>query len=412
MVGRTWVIAPDTDSLRERWKALIAETDLTTKANLFHPHLHDGKPGDKHIDKGVKEQLSGSSSQRTFSVTQDKASVIEPVRFGFRSFDRQWIIPDARLINRPNPRLWKIFSAKQIYLTAPHDRSPTGGPALSVTAYVPDVHHYHGRGGRVFPLWADAAATVPNTPGGLLTELSTIYGCPVTGPDLFAYIAAIAASPAYTELFRDHLKQPGLRIPICASRQLFEKAVELGREVIWLHTFGERFTEGRPAGPPRVDTDEPTVPLGGSLPSDMAAMPHELEYDPILRWLKIGTGYIANISARVWSYEVSGWNVVRQWWSYRRMNRSKPPMGDRRPPSKLSEIQPTTWRPEYTTELLALLRVLTRLIALEPCQSDLLAQIVKGPTIDSDTLRAVGSLGEASAAPHEVQDDGANGVAN
>ena len=72
-------------------------------------------------------------------------------------------------------------------------------------------------------------------------------------------------------------------------------------------------------------------------------------------------------------------------------------MGDKRPPSKLSEIQPTIWPAEYTTELLALLRVLTRLVALEPQQADLLSCIVDGPTIDSDTLGAAGSLSEASA---------------
>ena len=80
-------------------------------------------------------------------------------------------------------------------------------------------------------------------------------------------------------------------------------------------------------------------------------------------------------------------------------------MGDKRPPSKLSEIQPTQWLAEYTTELLALLRVLTRLVALEPSQADLLARIVDGPTIDSDTLRAAGSLGEASVEAPEADDD-------
>jgi len=127
-------------------------------------------------------------------------------------------------------------------------------------------------------------------PAALLNELSTAYGRPVIGPDLFAYIAAVAASPAYTERFRIHLKQPGLRIPITAERALFDEAVELGREVVWLHTFGERFTEGRPAGPPRVDKGEPTIPSGGTLPSTLAAMPHELDYDVALRRLKIGSG--------------------------------------------------------------------------------------------------------------------------
>ena len=50
------------------------------KAKLFHAHLRDGKPGDKHVDKAVKEQLVGSPN-RTYSVTNDKAEVIAPVRY-------------------------------------------------------------------------------------------------------------------------------------------------------------------------------------------------------------------------------------------------------------------------------------------------------------------------------------------
>jgi hypothetical protein len=119
---------------------------------------------------------------------------------------------------------------------------------------------------------------------------------------------------------------------------VLDEAVELGREVVWLHTFGERFGEGRRPGPPRVVKNAPTIPAGGDPPGAMADMPHELNYDATSRRLKIGTG-------RVWTYEVSGKNVLRQWWSYRRQERSKPPMGDKRPPSKLSELQPTICPP-------------------------------------------------------------------
>ena len=277
--------------------------------------------------------------------------------------------------------------------------SPTSGPALTISGLIPDLHHYKGSfGGRTFPLWADSSASTPNIPPALLTELAMQYGKPVTAPDLFAYIAAIAACSAYTERFRKHLKQPGLRIPLTADRTLFDEAAS-----IWLHSFGDRFNEGRPAGPPRVEKDEPRIPAGGTLPSTLAAMPRDLDYDPAAKRLKLGTGYIDNVLAAVRAYEVSGKNVLDQWWSYRREDRSKPPMGDKRPPSRLEGIKPTDWLPEYTTELLALMRVLTRLVALEPRQADLLKRIVEGPLIDSDALSATGSLSEASAEEKMVE---------
>ena len=114
------------------------------------------------------------------------------------------------------------------------------------------------------------------------------------------------------------------------------------------------------------------------MPTTLAAMPRDLAYDAVTRRLKIGAGYVENVIPAVWRYEVSGKPILIHWWSYRREERSKPPMGDKRPPSKLENIKPTDWLPEYTTELLALLRVLTRLVALEPKQADLLKRIVRG----------------------------------
>jgi hypothetical protein len=33
---------------------------------------------------------------------------------------------------------------------------------MTFTAQAPDLHHYAGRGGRVFPLWRDDKAQQPN----------------------------------------------------------------------------------------------------------------------------------------------------------------------------------------------------------------------------------------------------------
>ncbi len=44
-----------------------------------------------------------------------------------------------------------------------------------------------------------------------------------------------------------------------------------------------------------------------------------------------------------------------------------------------------------------MLRVLTRLVALEPRQDDLLGRIIASPCIDADALGASGALSEGSA---------------
>lgn len=388
MPGRTWIIAPDAGSLKDRWDRLVNEPDEATRAILFHPH----EGGDKTVAKASTKSLAGhhkelksietllQESKHDTSRASAMAALkpIEPTRYGFRSFDRQWILPDNRVINRPNPSLWSGFSAQQMFLSALMAHSPTSGPAITATALIPDLHQYKGSfGGRVFALWKDAAATETNVSTAALAALSKAYGEAVGPVDLFAYVAALLAHPAYTARFKEDLIQPGLRVPMTADAKLFKEAAAIGREVIWLHSFGERFGEGRPAGAPRKPGG-PTIPKDGAIPTTPEGFPDSIDYDPALRRLNIGTGFIDQVAPEVWAYEVSGKQVLRQWFSYRKKNRERPMIGDKRPPSKLGEIQPDHWLPEYTSELINVLHVLTLLTELEPKQADLLTRVCEG----------------------------------
>jgi hypothetical protein len=392
MPGRTWVIAPDAESLQRRWTRLSAALD-TQKEALFHPHLVAGKPGDRHVHRVPSTPLPGFALPAV-SVADDTGPSVAPIRYGVRSFDRQWLLPDIRVINRPNPHLWQSRSDRQVFMTAPQDQEPTGGPAITCSGLVPDLHHYNGRGGRTFPIWSDDAACRPNLCPGLLSHLATAYLQPVGAEDLFAYIAAVAAHPGYIARFRADLATPGLRIPLTADAATFTDAVALGRRVVWLHTFGERFADpaaDRPSGPPRLPPGRrPQVPKGGAIPLDAAGMPDVISHDATLLRLQVGSGFIEPVPPAVWHYAVSGKQVLVQWFSYRKKNRERPIIGDRRPPSPLGDIQPETWLAEYTTELLNVLNVLGGLVDLEPAQAALLDRICTGPLIDDAVLRNAG----------------------
>jgi hypothetical protein len=117
-------------------------------------------------------------------------------------------------------------------------------------------------------------------------------------------------------------------------------------------------------------------------------MPDAIRYDAASRRLWIGGGYVENVPPTVWGYEVSGKQVLTQWFSYRKHNRQRPLIGDHRPPSPLGDIQPDRWLAEYTTELLNVLHVLGRLVALEPAQADLLERICTAPTLNAEALGA------------------------
>jgi hypothetical protein len=297
-------------------------------------------------------------------------------------------VPDTRVINQPNPVLWQRHSTDQIYLTALLRTSPTSGPAISFTALLPDINHYRGfGGGRVHALWRDTAATQPNLADPVVAALAKLYGGAPEPVDVFAYVAALLANPAYTATFKCDLLRPGLRVPLTADKTLFDEAAALGREVIWLHSFGERLASGKPAGPPRLPPGRrPEVLAGHGVPSTQEGFPEAIDYDAEQQQLKVGKGRIGPVPAAVWTYEVSGKQVLRQWFSYRKKNRERPQIGDRRQPSPLGDIQPDHWLPEYTEELLNVLNVLGLLIDLEPQQADLLKRVVDGPLVTPEKL--------------------------
>jgi hypothetical protein len=399
---RTWVIAPDAKSLEDRWDFLV-RAETSRKEELFHATLRDGLPADRHVRSIVKEGIPGFPT-RTTPIIEETGSVTPPVRYAFRSFNRQWIIPDARVITQPNAELWQARSDSQIFLTALTRTAPRNGPAVTFTAFAPDLDHYNGRGGRVFPLWRDEQATEANLPPSLLKVVKERLGLAVTPEDLFSYIAAIMANPAYTARFQQDLSAPGLRVPITANASLFQEAVQIGRRVLWLQTFGERMadaSQGRPEGPPRLPVGRASVvPKEGTISSKPSEMPDTLNYDAEKHRLLVGTGFIENVPPAVWNYEVSGKQVLVQWFSYRKKNRERPIIGDRRRPSPLGDIQPDHWLPEYTTELLNLLNVLAMLVELEPQQADLLDRICGGPLISEGELKSAGALGvEETAKP-------------
>ena len=265
MPGRTWIIAPDKRTLEKRWERLAKEKEADKREELFHPH----EGGDKTSTKASKVGLAAHEF-RSHSIASDKQKMITPTRYAFRSFDRQWIIPDNRLINRPNPTLWKVRSDKQVFATALERASPKSGPAITLTNLIPDLDHYNGRGGRVYPLWANAQATQSNVRAEILQTLAKALGAPIAPEDVMAYIAAVMAHPAFTARFKADLVRPGLRVPLTADKALFDEAAALGREVVWLHCYGERFVDpaaGRPKGPPRLaENERPTIPAKGAIP--------------------------------------------------------------------------------------------------------------------------------------------------
>jgi predicted alpha/beta hydrolase family esterase len=129
------------------------------------------------------------------------------------------------------------------------------------------------------------------------------------------------------------------------------------------------------------------------------AFPDKISYDETNRRLLVGSGFVENVDPQVWNYELSGKRVLLTWFSYRKANRERPIIGDRRAPSALGEIQPDHWLGEYTSELINVLNVLALLCDLEPQQLKVLEEVCSGPMISHSDLTALGAFEVAAAKP-------------
>lgn len=380
LANRGWPTAADAGTLKERWQKLIAEPREDRKKALFK------ETDARALEPGCSSNLPGwPAASATISMRSESNPCPPPIQLAWRSFDRQWIIPDMRVLDRPRPPLWEARSDHQIHLTCIEDDHPSNGPAVTFTSALPGLHHYHGRGGRAFPLWRDNAATTANLAPGLLEHLASGFDSAVTAEDLLAYVAGVCAHPAYTAWFNEVSPHtPGIRVPLTADWDYWTMATAVGRRVIWAHTFGERYvddSDGRPAGRLRL-ADGPRL----RAETGEGTRNRTFSYDAEQRELRIGDGVFEPVTPEVHAYEVSGRNVVRSWFNYRRAGTGS------NDPDSLESIRPDGWLREWDIELLDILNALTALVALEPEQAELLAAIVEGPQITVADLDAANIL--------------------
>ncbi|UQU65093.1 N-6 DNA methylase [Couchioplanes caeruleus] len=374
---RTWVYAPSRDVLSRRWAMLVGETDPQRKAEMFK----EGR--DANLVK-VKPRLPGDDTHPNpgIPVIDEVEPNAASVRVGYRAFDRQWILADPRLMDMPRRDLWSARVPGQVFAVELHRNAIKSGPGLAFSALIPDFHFFKGsEGGRVLPHLHPGGT--PNLAPGLLDALAERLNVDITAADVFAYIAGITAHPAFTATFADELTTPGIRVPITAEATLWCTAVEIGRQILWLHTYGEAsVAPERPTGSIRFSSGDARQPLS-LVP--VTRMPETISYDLQRQVITVGEGEFGPVRAGVWNYAVGGRNIIKSWFNYRK----KEPGGRRGSP--LDDVHVDVWEPGWTSELVDLLTVLTRLVELEPAQAELLASVLASDVVDRNQLAAIGA---------------------
>jgi hypothetical protein len=327
---------------------------------------------DRKIASVITDVITGEKLHTLADLSSSEpAPVIQP--YGYRSFDRQWLIADPRLADYPRPPLWDSHSDTQLYFASLLSSALGMGPALSISANVPDLHYFRGSFGakEILPLYRDAQAQHPNLHPALAVSLKQAFGKMVSTEDIAAYLYAVLAHPSYTMRFHEELENREVRVPVTLDKELFAAAIAIGRRLIYLHSYGERIAQaqtwlhGRARCTKAIATE---------------SLPEKFRYDEATQTLHVGDGLFKPVAPAVWEFEVSGLKVVQSWLGYRMKNRKG------KKSSPLDDITPTNWPPEFTSELLRLLHLLEETLEIFPQQAALLEQIIKGPLLDADRL--------------------------
>ena len=403
--GRTWVISPEQETLRECWRALL-QAPTEERGRLFK----DSPTGRKVEASAMQLPPSDAKLSPIIDLAQGTPAP-EATRLAFRSFDRQYVFSDARLLDRPGPPLWRTHGERQVYVTSLLTKVLGDGPALTASALIPDLDYFSGRGAKdAIPLYRAADASRANILPGLLDILGRAYQHPVSPEDFLAYVYGALAQPGFTARFAEELDTRELRVPITRDAALFENVRAAGARLLRLHTYGERFVpEGGQHG---------RVPSGAAwctqaVPGDADGYPDSFTYDEGTRTLHVGRGEFAPVAPDVYGFEVSGLKVVRSWLSYRMKD------GAGRKSSPLDDVRPASWTSAFTTELLELLWVLEATVATYPEQEALLKALIEGdcfqrgdlPPVPDDMRRP--PRARAVARPlFDLDDAGNPGVSN
>ena len=378
---RTWPIECARDVLKSRWKSLLDSSDRAAAMK---------ESGDRTISLSqidLFDSINVLPAIKNLSINQQVHKI---VFYSFRSFDRQYLLADTRLISRPRPNLWLAYSDRQIHFTSLFNHPLGGGPAITACANIPDRHHFRGSyGGKdVLPLYRDAKCSEPNILPSLLDMLNKVFGRKITPEDFAGYVYAILAQPEYTQRFAEELSGKEVRVPLTKDEKLFAKVSEFGKELIWLHTYGERL--------PTAERLASQIPKGKAqcmkaVSDQESKYPNEFQYDETTKKLLVGDGEFAPVPLAVWEFEVSGLKVVQSWLGYRMRERSG------KKSSPLDDIRPRVWTRKFTRELLELLWVLEITIAGYPKQQQLLEAVLEGDLFTAAELPAVPD--EAREAP-------------
>jgi hypothetical protein len=363
---RSWPIAETTELAADRLKKLL-NSSTGVRRQLY-----------KETDRKITRRGNAINGARLTPVADLQiAAAPKPSGYSWRQFDRHVAILDDRFADRLRPELVRVGGEGNIFFATLATKYLGLGSAMGVAVAPPDLDFFCGRGGKdIIPLYRDPEGTSPNVTAGLIAALEKQYDAVVTPEDLAAYVYAALGGQSYTRRFWNELETPGPRVPLTKATEIFAETALLGRKLIWLHTYAERY---------RDDDQGDEVPAGAAkiikgVSDSPARYPEAYGFNPGKKEITVGDGRFGPVAPEIWGFEVSGLKVVQSWLGYRMKKRTG------KKSSALDDIRPERWTARMSEELLELLWVLEATLAMEPALEAQLDEIVAGPCFAAGEL--------------------------
>lgn len=343
---RLWPVGITKETLEVRWRSLITEP-VNQRASLYV---------ENNSQKAKKTALDFGKKVTELDLTDPCPKI---VRFGYRSFDYQWLLYDKGLAYSFRGETYSKHRSGQGYFVGHLTKAASGSCFLTFSDAVVDTDFHAKRGAKdVIPLLLTPGRR-RNLADNFRSKFESVNGYP---PDDFLFFAlAVLSSVDYCNKFSVDTEKYGLRVPFIAPRVLYEELVSHGKDIATLNTLGNtkwgssEFAALSPRSSkllvaksgfklaPRNVIDE----VGGTITGD--------------GWS------IVNVSPQVLQYKISGYSPVRSLVGYWTSSRSKAR-------SKLDTLFP---RQILSTDLGALLNTIHAIEGMLQIQAKLSVAIAK-----------------------------------
>ena len=219
--------------------------------------------------------------------------------------DRRSLYLETAFLDRPRPALQQIWGDENVCLYS-HTFGLGAGPAALCSSLLPDYDMLNGRGGYAFPLYDHRPGHGPiNLKSELIDGLALAYHAPVNPQEAFDAILGLLSATSYTLRFAEDLEDVFPHIPFPASKDVFDRAARVGRQIREIETYA---VESKAIYLTNAIARIETTPRG-----KLASIgPRDWEEGELVL-CDDGSGKVSGIPAAVWDFAVSGYRVLQKW---------------------------------------------------------------------------------------------------